>query len=125
MKKFVFLMTFVFLAMCGFAFAQDGSVSAVVSDIPMWVVSALDMAQKVPYVGPVVVFILKWATLVAALATALSTCLMAIVGALKGVSKAAGLEKVLKAVLWFEAKILPYFKYLSMYNQQKQVEKKV
>ena len=124
MKKFVFLMTFVFLAMCSLALAQDGS-AAVVSDIPMWVVSALDMAQKVPYVGPVVVFILKWATLVAALATALSTCLMAIIGALKGVSKAAGLEKVLKAALWFEAKVLPYFKYLSMYNQQKQVEKKV
>lgn len=113
--KIVLLMLCVF-AFSLFAFGADPQAAA---EVPSWVATVLAFLQGMPYVGPFLTGLLKWAVLASAIMTAISTCAMAILALLQGVSQWAGLVKIQAALAWVEANVMPWLKYLSMYNVQK------
>jgi hypothetical protein len=71
------------------------------------------MAKSVPYIGPVIVEILKWMGVLASLLTALTTLLVFL-------AKLA--DKLGKTLVWFDKvkfildKLVFYIGYLSMFN---------
>jgi hypothetical protein len=80
---------------------------------PEWLASAIEMAKSVPYLGPVIVEILKWMGVLASLLTALTTLLVFL-------AKLA--DKLGKTLVWMDKakvvldKLVFYIGYLSMFN---------
>ena len=116
MKKLSMLL-FLVLTFCfsTLLFAAEGDVG----QAPEWLSAVLGMLQSIPKVGPVLVIVLKWAGGIAAITTALSACVIVVIKVLKTLSGAAGLDKALEGLAWFEEKVLPKIQWFSMYNVQK------
>jgi hypothetical protein len=110
MKNFLFVLLII-PAIC------FGAVEPV--ELPEWVAAAVNFMTNVPYVGPVLVVVLKWASIISAIATALSLFVQAIFAALIGVGNFVGLEDEAEKFKSLSDKILPWLKYFSMFNVQK------
>lgn len=90
-----------------------------VVQLPEWVGSIIEFLKSVPYVGPVLVQVLKWIGIIASIFTALSLFLQAFCSILVG---AAGVVKAKAFADWVSkvsGVILPWLKYLSMFNVKK------
>ena len=98
-----------------YAFAEE--VGAAVP--PEWLDAVLAFIASMPTVGPILVEVLKYVALVTTIATALSTAFIMIATALAGFFNLVGLQAAADKVKEWADKILPWLKYLSMYNVQK------
>lgn len=88
-------------------------------EIPSWVAPIVTWLQTVPTVGPILIEVLKWLGIVAAVLTALATLMQALAAAFVGVAKMAGFVEFANKAKAFLDKILAYVKYFSMFNVQK------
>lgn len=91
----------------------------VADEIPSWIAPVVMWLQSVPTVGPILVEVLKWLGLVAAVLTALSAFLMALAKATTGIAQLAGFVAFAEKAQKFFDVVLKYTKYLSMFNVQK------
>lgn len=91
------------------------------TDVPFWLKSVMDFLVSIPYVGPVLVEILKWIGVVAAVTTGLSTLIMGVAKALKELGKALGFVTFAEKVDAAYQKVWPYIAWLSVYNVPKKV----
>lgn len=92
------------------AFAQD------VVEVPSWVAGVMIFIQQIPYVGPIVLEVVKWLGLVAGILTAISAFLIALQKVFSAMEKVAFIGAAFAKAVEFIEKILPYVKYLSMFN---------
>lgn len=110
------------------AHAEDAPAPASTADqaleAPVWLKYGVETAVGLPYVGPVLVEVLKWVGVVAALLTALSAFLLAVSRALAGIVKLVPMLSALDKVKALVDKLLPYAMYLSVFNVQKDPKKK-
>lgn len=97
------------------AFAAEPSVW----EPPIWAKPVIDMILGVPTVGPIILGVLKWAGVAAALMTAISGGLTALTVTLKGVGDFAGWANFSTKVQAFYDKIYPFVAWFSMFNVQK------
>jgi hypothetical protein len=113
---------FVLSAFAAFLFAlpahADDAVAAVTAP-PEWLGSILVFFQSLPYVGPVLVAVLKWMGVITTLFTALSIAVQAILTIPELVAKWAGAQKAADQIKKYSDIVLPYLKYLSIFNVQK------
>lgn len=119
MKKYLWLFL---VTMCLFAVgahAADVVDPNQVTEVPSWLKAVLDLVSGLPYVGVVVVEVLKWTGLVAGVMTALATCIMTLSLALQGAGVLLGFTKVAETVKKYTDMIMPWLQYLSIYNVQK------
>jgi hypothetical protein len=86
---------------------------------PEWLVFVLNLLISIPKIGPILVMGLKYMSILGGLLTALSMFLVAVLKSLEMLSFYLKLEHVLKPVIDFIQKIMPWVKYLSMFNVQK------
>lgn len=99
-----------------FVFAADG----VPADAPpAWLEGVINFVRALPYVGPVVVEILKWMGVISAVMTAISVCTITVLKIPQVIAKWAGASKLADQIQAISDKVLPYLKYLSMFNVQK------
>ena len=110
MKKFLFLMTVLFGAV---ALAQAAPIPG--SEIPDWIAPILGFIASMPKVGPILVDILKYASILSVSMTAISSILIAIqklLEQLHAVKQMAIVQKIIDVI----KKIVPWAAYLSMWN---------
>lgn len=91
----------------------DGSI-----EIPQWVDGFVLVLRDIPYVGPYVLAIIKYASIISAILTMLSSLLMGISGILSKITKESSPSWMKKAKSWLD-KFIDISKYLSMFNVQK------
>lgn len=89
------------------------------SEVPGYLKGAMDFLVSLPYVGPVLIIVLKWTGLVAAVMTGLSTMVMGIANALKVIGYTMGFVTFAEKVDGIYKKVWPYIAFLSMYNVPK------
>ena len=122
MKSFKFLLVVMLLALPFLVLAQTAAPVVPVEPPawmpPQWLVSVLEWVQKLPKVGPVVVQILMWLSVVAVVLTAIHTAMLAVLKGLTPVLNMVKLEGLAKKINDLYEKVAPYIKYLSMYNAQ-------
>jgi hypothetical protein len=90
---------------------------------PKWLEKAVSHAMTLPIVGPVLVEIMKWLGMIAAVMTALATAFMAVAKALSAVLKGMKLIELAVKVEALYTRVAPWLQFLSMYNVQKKPEK--
>lgn len=119
-KRFLLAGLFVLVPML--AFAADGDVA----QAPEWLGAILTFVAGVPYVGPVIVEVMKWLGVIASVMTALSLGVQGVLMALAGLAslsgKLTGLESLKSAaekIKEWSDKILPWLRYVSVFNVQK------
>lgn len=88
-------------------------------ELPSWVGDIVEFLKTIPYVGPVIVQILKWVGIVTAIFTALAAFLQTLCVVLIGSANLSGLQKFADVILRINEKVLPWLKYFSMFNVQK------
>lgn len=87
---------------------------------PEWLQKAVLIVKELPLVGPIVVEILKYLGVLAAILTALTACALAILKSLKLVLKLVKLDSYIAKIEAIEnSKVLYYLKFLSNFNAQK------
>ena len=121
MKIFNFL-TLVFISCLLLALPMVGvaqEVAEVAPLLPDWVGSIVVFLMGIPKVGPVIVFIIKWGSIVAAFLTIISGAIQGACAILAGSANMAGATKFAEKVKAISNKILPWFKYFSTFNVQK------
>jgi hypothetical protein len=119
--KIVFSFFVLSLVMSAFAFA-DASAIPDPSSLP-WVGSVIQVLSGLPYIGPVLLKVISYSGAVAGVMTAVAVCAQAVLTALAGILNVGGLSTKANAVLAFEAKIVPWLQYLSIFNVQKSAPK--
>lgn len=97
------------------AFAADAA------DIlpPDVIVQLILFLQSVPYVGPVLVMILKWVAIIAPVMTALSVCVQAVLAVPEVVARYHGAHDLADKVKYWSDKIVYWLSYLSIRNAKK------
>jgi hypothetical protein len=115
MKKFI-LFLIVFLV--SFNVMAQGGVDPVAVP-PEWVANVLVWVKTLPYVGPVVVEILKWVGLVAGVMTALSVMAQALLAIPEIAARFAGAPGLAEKIKYWSDKILYWLKYFSVFNAKK------
>lgn len=103
----------------GFQVLADTSVVPAVEEVPAWLKIVMDFITGIPYVGPIVLTVLKWMGVVAAVLTGLATLVGGVAKALSALGTALGFVKFAESVDAALAKVWPYIAWLSMYNVQK------
>lgn len=88
-------------------------------DAPAWITSVINFLSGIPYVGPVIVFILKWSAILSAITTAVSSAVIAVLKVPEVIALWTGSAKWLERIQWFKNKVLPWLQYLSQFNVQK------
>lgn len=100
------------------AFAQEAP-----AEVPDWLQSAVlalvGMLNGIPAVGHVLSIVFQVLGIASAIATALSVCAQVILTSLSVVSGWAGLEGVALKIKAIQDKVLPWLKWLSIFNVQK------
>lgn len=86
---------------------------------PSWLVGVLMFLQSIPAVGGIIVKVAMWAGVVASVMTALSLGVQGVLMALSGVAGMAGLSALADKIKALSDAVLPWLKYLSMFNVQK------
>jgi hypothetical protein len=115
MRLFNFLIPFIAVfIISGMAYAQTPPAEGL-----EWLTSVINFLLGVPYVGPVLVFVIKWASIISGIATALSAALVTILKLPEVVAIFSGSQKWLERIQWVKEKILPWIQYFSMFNVQK------
>jgi len=97
--------------------AQDGSADLFFP--PDWLLSVMTWAYDIPMVGPIVVEASKWAGFITAMLTAVSVFLIGVSKACASIEKLLSIPGYMAPVIYGINKIMPYVKYLSMFNVQK------
>ena len=115
MNKSSWLIVMCAMLTCGVVLAQDGVIQP---DLP-WMKEVLAFLSAVPYVGKYIKIIVEVMAAVTVVCTALVGFLKVIFSISYIAMKPFSL-KASEAILKFEQKILPWFKYLSMMNAQKE-----
>lgn len=109
----------VFACVFGLQVMGDTSVVPAVEEVPVWLKIVMDFITGIPYVGPIVLTVLKWMGVVAAVLTGLATLVGGVAKALSALGAAMGFVKFAESVDSALAKVWPYIAWLSMYNVQK------
>jgi hypothetical protein len=107
--------TFVFFLFMGTAYAQDLPQEALP---PEWIGGLLVWLKSVPTVGPIIVEVLKWVSVVVTVLTVLSTCIQAILKIPEIGLRISGATKLADSIKKVSDKIMPWLKYFSAYNVQ-------
>lgn len=87
--------------------------------MPDIILQLLQFLQAVPYVGPVLVMVLKWIAIIAPLMTALSVCAQAILAIPEVVARFNGAHDLADKIKYWSDKIVYWLSYLSIRNAQK------
>ncbi len=120
MKLFLF---FIFLFPV-FAFAQSAvQVDALIAP-PEWLASVILFLKSVPYVGPALVVAFKWAGILSGAMTAISLAAISFLRIPELAARWAGAKDLADKIDAVAKKVLPWLKYLSMFNVQKEELKK-
>lgn len=90
-----------------------------VAEVPAFLKTAMDFLTTLPYVGPLVLSLLKWTGVVAAVMTGISTMVMGVANALKVIGVAMGFQGFAEKVDGAYKAIWPWIAFLSMYNVPK------
>lgn len=93
--------------------AEEEKQVAEVTEPPAWLKAAIAFALKVPYVGPILVQVLQWMGVLAALLTALAGLMLALA---KLLAKFGGNVKFLLKIKQGIDKAYPWIAWLSMFN---------
>lgn len=118
MKKFISLvLALSCLLLSTLAFADPAPEAA--SPYPSWLPLIVTQAEQLPTIGAAVQTGIAWAGTIAGVATAASVFLMTIFGSLQGVLHSTGLSNLATKVQAFEAKVMPFVQYWSMFNVQR------
>lgn len=121
MKKLIFVL----LLLPAAAFA-DGVVAPVLSLTPPdWLGTVVQFLAAVPYVGPVIVEVLKWVGLISAVATALSVLAQTLLALPEVAARWAGAHAIADKIKSVSDVVLPWLKWLSVFNVQKPTATKV
>jgi hypothetical protein len=99
------------------AFGADSSGD--VGTIPDWLRMIVTFVIGFPYVGPIVVEVLKWVGVIAAVMTGISSTVAAVLVALQKIGKATGFEAFAAWVQKMYDTVWPYIAWLSIYNVQR------
>ncbi len=110
---------YIFLMVSVAAVAQEAVVVPQSAVPPEWLTQLLVFAESLPYVGPAMIFIMKWAGFLSVLLTAVSVFVEGVKVAVVQSFKWAGFEEKAAKIEAMLNKVLPYLKYLSMLNVQK------
>lgn len=113
------LLLFSLLCVCSMAFAQESAPVLQELAPPEWLGAVVSFAQALPYIGPVVLFIVKWAGLVAGVMTALVVLVQSLSLAFQAAGILLGFDKFAQAVKKYGDIAVHYLKLLSMFNAQK------
>jgi hypothetical protein len=88
---------------------------------PVWLESAIEKAESVPVVGPIVVTITKWLGVIAGILTVLVTALLAAIQILSrvlNVAKMTALAARVQAIS--KSPVIYWLSFFSMYNAKKE-----
>lgn len=103
------------------AFAQEAALPP--AEVPQWleqgVMVLVGLLNGIPVVGHVLSIVFQVLGILAALMTATSVFAQSVLMALSGAFKAAGLDGIAAKIKAVEAKVMPWLKWLSMFNVQK------
>lgn len=115
--KFLKLITVMILMMiASMAFGQDVPAEAMP---PEWIGFILVWLKSIPSVGPVLIEVLKWISVIGTVFTVLATAISAVLKVPEIALRISGAEEIAGKIKAFHDKVMPWFKYLSIYNQQK------
>lgn len=89
------------------------------TEVPSWLKLIIDWVVAIPAVGPVILSVLKWAGVVAAVLTGVATLVTGVAKSLEVLGQALGFQEFAKKVKAFYDAVWPYIAWLSMYNVQK------
>ncbi len=89
------------------------------TEVPAWLQFFMDMLVGMPVLGPVLLSVLKWLGVVAAVATALSTGLTLVAKSLQVMGQAFGFVAFAEKVDVIYKQVWPYLAWLSVYNAKK------
>ena len=85
-------------------------------DPPIWLKPIVDIILGVPVIGPILLGLLKWTGIIAAVMTALSGGLMLVAKSLEKAGTALGFVKFAATVKSWYDKIFPIVAWFSMFN---------
>jgi hypothetical protein len=103
------------------AFGQDMPSEALP---PVWIGDVLVWLKSVPHVGPILVEVLKWISVLGTIFTVVATAATAILKVPEIAARIAGADAFADKLKKLHDKIMPWLRYLSIYNQQKIAPKK-
>jgi len=86
---------------------------------PDAVLNILSVIQGLPYVGPVLVELMKWIAIIAPIMTALSFCVQAVLAVPEIVARYHGAQDLADKIKYYSDKINYWLAYLSIRNAQK------
>lgn len=111
----------IILMLCLLVFGVEtfAQVADPVVDVPTWIQTLMLLVQSIPGVGPYVLTALKWLGFAASILTAVSAFLMALQVLFSSMEKLTGIGAIFTKINGFIAKIMPYVKYLSVFNAKK------
>lgn len=86
---------------------------------PEWVGAILLWLKSIPTVGPYIVIALKWIATIGTVFTVLATAASTILKLPEIIARVSGAEALADKIKAFHDKVMPWLRYLSIYNQQK------
>jgi hypothetical protein len=98
------------------AFADDTVVNVVPPEV---ILQILQVLQAIPYVGPILVMILKWIAIVAPVMTALSVCAQVILALPEIVARYKGSHELAEKIRYWSEKIVYWLSFFSVRNAKK------
>jgi hypothetical protein len=110
MKQVIFIITLFFGFM---VFAQEAVIPG--ADIPSWIAPIIVFLASLPKVGPILVSVLKYMSIISVVLTAMSSVLIAIQKVLEQLHAVKQLTMVQSLIDGIK-KIVPWVAYLSMLN---------
>ena len=91
---------------------------------PVWLEKVVSYGMAVPVIGPILVEIMKWLGMLAAVLTISATAFTGICRSISAAAKAAKLLELAEKVDKLHEMVSPWLRFLSMYNVQKEELKK-
>lgn len=121
LKRLIGVEVLAFITIVGCLIARNsiGADAVPMEEVPVWLKAVMDFVTSIPGVGPVLLSILKWMGVVAAVLTGAATMITGVAMALKKVSAGLGFQAFADKVDALYKKIWPWVAWLSMYNVQK------
>nr|AMP48114.1 hypothetical protein [uncultured bacterium]AMP48138.1 hypothetical protein [uncultured bacterium] len=116
MKVLKVMLAMMLMMIATLAFGQDVPVEAMP---PEWIGPIIIWLKSIPTVGPVLVEVLKWISVLATVFTVLATAVSAVLKIPEIAARLSGAEKLADSIKKIHDKVMPWLKYLSVYNQQK------
>lgn len=103
------------------ALAQELNSPAIIPvDVPPdWLIQVMAWGKTLPYVGPVLVEMLKWLGFTAAMMTALSIVATTILRLPEVIARFAGAPELANRIEFWSSKIIYWIKFFSIFNAKK------